>query len=354
MNFSKVYLNNFISVKGLIRGGILCFVLTFCYVAVNAQTGLNVFGKMKVDKSTLDQSRLIISKDGAPFKRGGVEKNGKFDFILQFNHVYLFTFSKPGFVTKKILIDTHIPKDKKGKNFNPFEFIVVVFEQNDNQNTYAYSQPVARIHYSEFIDDFDYDTDYTKSLQARFDADKASEKEKEKAVEPVAEKIEPIVEVKTEEVKTDSVGVNSPRGGAVIRKEIEPKVNLDERNKIKAKAEADKRKVIRPGVAVDNKPKRKTIPKLNPDAIVATPVAGSDPKPKVTSSTYRHKTVDSFRQNKMNVTVITFTIDLEVTVYRKVAHDWGGVYYFKNGKSIGHWTYGSEVSEYEDKELSKR
>ena len=350
MNFSKAYLNNFIPDKGLIRGGILCLVLTFCNVAVNAQTGLNVFGKMKVDKSTLDQSHLTISKDGTPFKRGGVEKNGKFDFVLQYNHVYLFTFSKPGFVTKKILIDTHIPKEKKGTKFNPFEFIVTVFDQNDSQNTYAYNQPVARIHYSEFIDEFDYDTDYTKSIQARFEAEKTAEKEKEKIVEPIVEKVEPVVEIIKEETKTVPVKVISPRGGAVVKKEIEPKVDIDKRNKIKAKAEADKRKVIRPGVAVDNKPTRKPIPKINPDAKKATSVAGSDTKPDKASEIYKHKTVDTFRENKMEVTLITFTIEEDVILYKKVIHDWGGVYYFKDGISISSWAYESEISEYTEKE----
>lgn len=327
----------------------MCLVLTFCYVGAHAQTGLNVFGKMKVDKSTVDQAHLTISKDGSPFKSGGVEKNGKFDFILQFNHVYLFTFAKPGFVTKKILIDTHIPKEKEGTKFNPFEFIVTVFDQNDSQNAYAYNQPVARIHYSEFINEFDYDTDYTKSIQARFDAEKAAEKEKEKIVEPVVEKIEPVAEIKKEEPKTEPVKVISPRGGAVTKKELEPKVEIDKRNKIEAKTNADKRAVIRPGVAVDNKPKRKPIPKINPDAKKAISVPGSDPKPDRASEIYKHKTIDSFREYNMNVTVTTFSIDEEVIIYKKVVHDWGGVFYFKDGRSISAWAYESEVSEYSDK-----
>ncbi|NNC85277.1 MAG: hypothetical protein HKN75_04290 [Bacteroidia bacterium] len=307
---------------------------------------------MKVDKSSLDQAHLTISKDGSPFKTGGVEKNGKFNFILQFNHVYLFTFSKPGFVTKKILIDTHIPDEvaAEGKRFDPFEFIVTVFSQTDTENKYTYNQPVARIHYSEFIEEFDYDTDYTKSMQARFDADKEQEKEKDKPVEEPKKE----VEEKKEEVKVDeepkSVAVISPRGGTVTRKEVKPKVDVDARLKIQANADKDKRQVIRPGVAVDKKPKPKPIPKINPDAKSAPPNAGTDEKPEKPASVYRHKTVDTYREHNMDITLTVFTIDADEIIYKKVKHDWGGVFYFKDGVCVGSWVYESEIAEYNEKQ----
>lgn len=305
---------------------------------------------MKVDKSTVDQAHLTISKDGSPFKTGGVEKNGKFDFILQFNHVYLFTFSKPGYVTKKILIDTHIPDDKvaEGKKFDPFEFIVTVFSQTDSENKYAYNQPVARIHYSEFIDEFDYDTDYTKSMQARFDAEENADKEKEKEADKAKQEEIPVVVEEIIEEEPKEVAVISPRGGTVTRKKVEAKVDLDIRNKIKAKADKDKREVIRPGVAVDKRPKRKTVPKINPDAKNAQPNLGTDTKPETNSSMYRHKTVDNYREHNMNITLTTFTVDADNIIYKKVEHDWGGVFYFKDGICIGSWAYESEISEYSD------
>lgn len=132
-----------------------------------AQEGLFVSGKMKVEKGRLD-GKVELHKDGQRIRTRSLSGSGKFDFVLEFNHDYIFTFSQEGQVTKKIRINTAVPPTRLTELFDDFQFHVTLFEQYEGLNTVVFNQPVGYIKYDENFGeygDFDYDTDYSKSVQ---------------------------------------------------------------------------------------------------------------------------------------------------------------------------------------------
>lgn len=80
------------------------------------------------------------------------------------------SFEKDGFVAKKISFNTKAPAEAVPNGFTPFDFAVSLFKQYDDINLVVFNQPVGIIHYDSKLGDFDYDTDYTKSIQSQLEA----------------------------------------------------------------------------------------------------------------------------------------------------------------------------------------
>ena len=131
---------------------------------VLAQGGFQINGRLKVDDGGPDGAHVIVYKNGVK-QRTLNNGLGKFSLELDLNADYILEFAKPGSVTKKLSFDTHAPAEAIANGFTPFEFAVNLFKQYDDVNTVVFNQPVGMIRYDKDADDFDYDTDYTKSIQ---------------------------------------------------------------------------------------------------------------------------------------------------------------------------------------------
>ena len=150
----------------------------FCANISFAQDGLLLEAQIKIENGNIRDTRVVIEKDGKRLRTMDAEK--RFDLELDYNSTYLISFEKDGYVTKRLRFDTSIPEGREEFGFMPFGFIVTLFKQYDDINTMVYNQPVAMISYNDVVDAFDYNTDYTKSIQAQL----------EEIQEQVQEKIE--------------------------------------------------------------------------------------------------------------------------------------------------------------------
>lgn len=142
-------------------------------------------GRLKVDGGSVSDAKIIVERDGRQVK--SIEGESRFEIELDFQSIYIISFVKEGFVTKRLRFDTNVPKDRIEYGFEPFGFQVEIFEQYDDVNMVVFNQPVGKISYSELIDEFDYDTDYTKSIQSQLDqaqeeVAQAKQKKQEEAV----------------------------------------------------------------------------------------------------------------------------------------------------------------------------
>lgn len=175
---------------------------------VLAQGGFQINGRVKLEGGSLDGTRVVVYKNGEKLRTisSGLSK---FALDLDLNSDYILEFEKDGFVAKKLSFDTHAPADAIANGFTPFEFAVSMFKQYDGVNTVVFNQPVGMIRYDKETDDFDYDTDYTKSIQSAL----------EKTLQEVAAKQEQERSKDAEEAK-----------------------RAEEEAKAKAKAEADEAK----------------------------------------------------------------------------------------------------------------
>ncbi len=138
-----------------------------------AQQKLKTPIKMKIEDGDFEAVSVVV-KNSTTGETNTIPGTAKFDLDLKINCDYVISFSKPGYITKKIALNTTAPADRISQGFYPFNFEVNLFKQYDGVNIVVFNQPVGKISFNRLIDDFDYDTDYTKQIQSAL---KAAEEE---------------------------------------------------------------------------------------------------------------------------------------------------------------------------------
>lgn len=172
--------------------------------AVYAQEPFKIYGKYMVNGGSVLGAKISIEKNGVRVKVLEQDKS-KFEFPLEYDCDYVFSFMKDGYVTKKVQVSTKVPKEKQSLEFESFKFDVEIFKQYPGVNTVIYNQPVGKIRFNDVLNEFDYDTDYTKSIQSEIN--KADEALKEKAKEEL--------KLSAEVVKTNTQATITSNGGGV-------------------------------------------------------------------------------------------------------------------------------------------
>jgi hypothetical protein len=173
-------------------------------ITANAQEPFKIYGKYMVNGGSVLGAKIAIEKNGVQVKVLEQDKS-KFEFPLEYDCDYIFSFIKEGYVTKKVQVSTRVPKEKQTLEFESFKFDVEIFKQYPGVNTVIYNQPVGKIRFNDVLNEFDYDTDYTKSIQSEIS--KADEALKEKAKEELKQA--------AVAVKTQPQVSNTNEGGGV-------------------------------------------------------------------------------------------------------------------------------------------
>ncbi|MFQ5334623.1 MAG: hypothetical protein ACE5DN_00970 [Flavobacteriales bacterium] len=132
-----------------------------------AQTSdLQIDGTVRGDGKRLSGAKVQVFQDGNSFDQLTTSSYGKFYFELPLDHNYLLIYSKPGYVTKRINIDTRGIPEKIAKNgFSYGGWEVDIFSEVEGLDVSILQKPVAKMSYSSSVGNFDYDKEYTKSIQ---------------------------------------------------------------------------------------------------------------------------------------------------------------------------------------------
>ncbi|PKQ60311.1 hypothetical protein BZG02_19855 [Labilibaculum filiforme] len=148
----------------------------------SAQNKYSVFGKVKIENGSIDNTRITILKNAEKMESKIVDDSGKFEYTLDFGNEYIFEFSKEGFVTKKVSVSTFVPLEilSRDNQFPPFKFMVSLFPAYEGLDLSVFDQPMGMIMYDKELDDFDYDRDYDSQIR---DAIKKAEEEARKRAE---------------------------------------------------------------------------------------------------------------------------------------------------------------------------
>lgn len=349
-----------------------------------AQSRFVIHGRLKVEGGGLDGCKMVVYRDGEKFKAISTDLN-KFSLELELNKNYVLSFEKNGFVTKKLSFNTNAPAAAALTGFTPFDFVVSLFKQYDGMNTVVFNQPVGMIRYDEKLADFDYDTDYTKSIQSALEAAQAEVTKKQQEEErQLAEASKRKEQEEKEKAKAD------------VRTQKEAAAKAKDDAKTQAKQEAAAREaeqarlaVAKPVPKVEIKPEPKPVPppvaapvavaptpkapKPRPAAIATTiakprensetrdpsiprmaeersPVqaatahASEEPRPKFEATpifTVRHQ--DVIVEPNQVVTVVRLERGDTQTEYRKVIRKYSGTFYFKDGSSCSRSIYEAEA-----------
>lgn len=109
-----------------------------------------------------DASMVYVRRDNKTVITVKGKRN--LELRLDFNTEYVVDFTKPGYITKTIEINTRVPEKRRKNGFEPYKIGVRLFKQYEGINYVVFNQPVALIAFLPEVDDFGYSTDYTKTI----------------------------------------------------------------------------------------------------------------------------------------------------------------------------------------------
>ncbi len=112
-----------------------------------------ITGRLVPQDGSIDSTLIELFDLENNSKITELRDTAKFSVNVKFDKTYRIDFSKPGYFTKKILINTQIP-DSLDFNYPPLSFIVNLFEY-DSINSQDSSIIVGKVFYNAEIDNFD-------------------------------------------------------------------------------------------------------------------------------------------------------------------------------------------------------
>lgn len=128
---------------------------------------VEVKGTVKLDRTALSGAKIDIY-DGQTFVRSHtVDNSGKFTTRLDLNKIYTLEVRKQGYFTKKLEINTKVPKEDVGIWDYRFTMNMIVFIEGIDMS--LLNQPIGKIMFVNDFGEFDYDEDYTKAMQRKLD-----------------------------------------------------------------------------------------------------------------------------------------------------------------------------------------
>jgi len=216
---------------------ILVVLVGLAPMLVAAQGKFTVNGRMKIEGGDLSNTRAVVFKNGV--KERTISANlSKFSLDLEIGNNYVISFEKDGYVAKKISFNTNAPAEAAANGFTPFDFAVSLFKQYDDVNIVVFNQPVGMIRYDDKTGDFDYDTDYTKSIQSQVQQALAQVEQKQKEEAQAAKNGD---QRAAEEAKAKAKADAEAQKQAAAKAKAEAEAQKQAEAKAKADAETAKR-----------------------------------------------------------------------------------------------------------------
>lgn len=184
MNFLKI---------GKYNALILLFLLLVVTTAFgqNKDKPVYVDGTVKESGSKLSGVNVLLFRDGKKVDEFSTSTNGKFQFELAYEHDYVLEFTKEGYVSKKISVNTKgIPEEEKSFGFEFGGWEVSLFQYIEGFNTDILKRPIGKIAYSAELGALDYDVEYTNSIKEELMKLQAELEAKQREAAEAAKRIE--------------------------------------------------------------------------------------------------------------------------------------------------------------------
>jgi hypothetical protein len=129
------------------------FILLFfiCLSAIGQEENkLSIIGTVTHNDKPLKNASITIFKNNEKIDTRNSDFGGEFDILFQFDNEYKLEITKPGFVTKRFLFKTELPKAVPQDIDYSFEFIIGLFPEFNDPGLKILEKPLGIIR-------FDYD-----------------------------------------------------------------------------------------------------------------------------------------------------------------------------------------------------
>jgi membrane protein involved in colicin uptake len=152
---------------------------------------LPITGRVTKDGKKLEGAIVTVIKNGVQVQQLTTSGNGKFDLVLDANADYIISFTKAGYITKRLSFSTRgVPPERAKEGFAGLDVGEIgIFEDLPGSNINAIlQQPVGKFAFFPAEGDFNYDEAYTRSIQSQLAQIKAAEEEAKKKAEELLKK----------------------------------------------------------------------------------------------------------------------------------------------------------------------
>jgi len=210
---------------------LLAIIMPFLFASnmALAQPRVSVPVKIKIEDGGMEEVTVVL-KNVTTGETNEIPGSQRVDLELKLNNNYIISFTKSGYITKRVSFDASMPSMRSTQELYPFNFEVVLFPQYEGVNIVVFNQPVAKIFFDPLLDDFDYDTDYTKQIQS------ALKKAEEEIAQRQKEERKKAAEVKKQEqqqlAEQNRIRIEQER----IRAEEEKKLKNEEEKRKREEA----------------------------------------------------------------------------------------------------------------------
>lgn len=300
-----------------------------------------------------NDAMIYLRREGETVASFRGQKNLK--LRLDYNSEYTIDFTKPGYITKSIRVNTVVEEERKKYGFDPYKIGVRLFKQYEGVNIVIYNQPVASIRFLPEMDDFGYDTDYTKSILSALS--RTEEILEQKAREEI-EELKAAVAREKEQKKTLKMTVSLPEKNEIKNApevdhqtaaevpKSQDRITVNELEKAPVGEGAhDKSGVISSPVMQGEDPikgadnfggddrllKGEGDNGLETHTVNVAGVAAADVKPEqhLPAPVYERDVQEIVEPNR-TITVFRIKEGEQIKEFRNINYKWGGMFYFMN------------------------
>lgn len=311
--------------------------------AIRANTAqLHLDGIVIVKQLPLDGTKVIVVDREGP-STVITRDLRHFSLPLDLDRTYLLSFEREGCVTKQLLFDTKVPERYMASA--PFSFpFQVTLEQPPADAPFAYAGPVGFVRFYDDIKDFGYDTDYSIARDAVLVQRLDLAREGASPAPATAQTL------KAAPLPAPVPSADAPQGAfeelAPTLTEVPPLVH-NTGNTSATVAPLQHVPIARPASLPRSMPKPAPAPLAAPaappltssSALLASPTTAQRTAPAARVLDDQARSEQLIVEPRRVTTVIRLTQNGHTTEYRRVAHDYGAVYFFRNGESCAEYTF---------------
>ena len=366
--------------KAKVLNSILLIIFIINAFVSNAQNSFEFRGKISIDDGRAGSVKIVVTKDGKPYKSFHPESNGKYSFNLDYNSVYIISYEKGGYVSKKVEVNTITPdKVLANNNFKyKWKTDVNLFKKYPGIDFSFFDEPIQKIFFNKSTRRFIYDDKYAKQIEKEL-REKMAEVEKKKAEErkKAEQERQRLLKERQQAIKDSLARVreqkkqqelqykknqalrqqairDSIQNAKLQKQKQQEKEALERKQKLKQLAEQQKkqREEEKQRLKQEREQKLKQI-KEEAERRKAEKIQRLEQERKereekrklLQEMNKKYITEENTVAQNRKIHKYTVTKGGIVTHYRKVVWTWGGTYYFRNDKSISRSVFYLETRE---------
>lgn len=127
---------------------------------------LYLWGKVLENDMPLAGAQVLVYRDGIKRDVYKTDSQGFFDVYLDYGFIYSLEFGKPGYVTKKLMVEAdNVPMADRDYGYETGDFKVEIFREVKGVDFSIYDKPVGKIFYSVNSQQFVYDRRYIAKMK---------------------------------------------------------------------------------------------------------------------------------------------------------------------------------------------